>query len=395
MRRRVLLAGLPFLAKAARAQTGLPAVRIGVLWDRSQTATSGRDQIVAARLAIDDFGHFSRGYPVELLDAEFERRPDQAVSIARRWFEQDRIAAIVDVPGMAAAVQVQAAARALDRTVMNTGSFSTALTGTDCSPTATHWLEDTRALTLAMTLGMAAEGAKSWVLVAPDDVLSGAFLAGASTAIAANRGRVVATVRHQPDPAEAARAIARAADAGADAIGLCAAGTLLTTQIRAARTQGLFDRGRAVCAYATSIKDVQALGAREAEGLRVVTSFHWDRDARTRSFSGRFNELTGRMPDKPHAATYAAVAHLLRQVEATDTIDGAPLNAAMRQDPVYFFGDTVRLRNDGQLPLDIGLYKVKPQERIVAVWDYYEEIRRLPARDIYPARPSAGCTPAS
>lgn len=395
MRRRVLLAGLPFLTRSARAQSNMPAVRIGVLWDRSATSTSGLDQVVAARLAIDDFGNLSRGYPVELLDAEFERRPDRAVAIARRWFERDRIAALVDVPGMAAAAQVQAAARAADRTVLNTGSFNSALAGTDCSPTATHWLEDTRGLTRAMTAGMAAEGIKSWFLVAPDDPLGAAFQAGAAAAIETGGGRVVGVAQHPPDETGLARAITRAAESGAAAIGLCATGTLLAAQVRAARKQGLFERPRAVCAYAAGIRDIQTLGAREAEGLRVVTSFYWNRDERTRSFALRFNELTGRMPDKPHAATYAAVKHFLRAVETTDTIDGAALNAAMRLDPVYFFGDTVRLRNDGQLPLDIGVYTVRPPDRVADTWDYYDVARIVAAKDIYPVRPSPGCTVAA
>src|SRR5580658_9321534 len=114
MHRRGFLGGLsalasPFLARRASAQGGIPTVRIGVLWDRSGAGavTSGLDQIVAARLAVDDFGQFSRGYPIDLVDAEFERRPDAAADIARKWFEHDSVAAIVDLPGTAAPVRVQ------------------------------------------------------------------------------------------------------------------------------------------------------------------------------------------------------------------------------------------------------------------------------------------------
>src|SRR5580704_3596286 len=105
MRRRGFLTGLPAIVSPfgvgrARAQSAMPTVRIGVLWDRSGvgSVTSGLDQVVAARLAVDDFGQFSRGYPIDLVDAEFERRPDAAADIARKWFEHDGVAVIVDVP---------------------------------------------------------------------------------------------------------------------------------------------------------------------------------------------------------------------------------------------------------------------------------------------------------
>ena len=374
----------------------MPTVRIGVLWDRSGpgAVTSGLDQVVAARLAVDDFGQFTRGYPIDLVDAEFERRPDQAEDIARRWFEHEGVAVIVDLPGTAAPVRVQDLARSHDRTVMNTGSFNTALTGASCSPTATHWLEDTRALTMAMTLGLAAEGMKTWFLVAPDDVTGIAFQAGATAAIEHAGGRVLGFARHPTDAGSFVPALTSARDSGADAVGLCALGPSLATQIREGRGLGLFDRAKAVCAYAGCIKDVHAMGPLEARDLWLVTGFYWNQNERTRSFSRRFNELTGRMPDKPNAATYAAVEHFLRNVETSDTISGVALSASLRRDPVYFFGSSGRLRVDGTLLLDVGLFRVKPADQVTEVWDYYKPIRTIPAIDLF-GTPDRGACPLS
>jgi branched-chain amino acid transport system substrate-binding protein len=396
MRRRELLTGLavsPLPFARAKAQGGLPTVRIGVLWDRSGigTVTSGLDQIVAARLAVDDFGQFSRGYPIDLVDAEFERRPDQAEDIARKWFEQDGVAAIVDLPGTAAPVRVQTLAKASNRTVMNTGSFNSALTGASCSPTATHWLEDTRALTMAMTLGLTAEGMKTWFLVAPDDVTGLAFQADATAAIESTGGRVVGFARHPADAETFTSALTTALNAGADAVGLCAFGAQLEKQIREARRLGLFEKSKAVCAYAGCIKDVHAMGAVEARDLWLVSGFYWNQNDRTRAFSRRFNEVTGRMPDKPYAATYAAVGDFLRIVESSDTIDGNALNIGLRREPVYFFGANGRFRVDGTLLLDIGLFRVKPPDQTSETWDYYKQIRTIPAADVFRARSSGAC----
>ena len=374
----------------------MPTVRIGVLWDRtgSGAVTSGRDQVVAARLAVDDFGQFSRGYPIDLVDAEFQRRPDQAEDIARQWFDHDGVAVILDLPGTEASVRVQNLARAKNRTIMNTGSFNAALTGAACSPTATHWLDDTRALTMAMTLGLAAEGARSWFLIAPDDTAGIAFQTGASDAIERTGGRVVGFARHPSEAATFVPALTGARDSGADAVGLCALGTALTTQVREGRELGLFDKIKAVCSYGACIKDIHALGPRAAHGLWLVTGFWWNRNERTRSFSYRFNGLTGRMPDKPNAATYAAIEHFLKNVETSDTIDGAELNVGFRREPVYFFGSNGQLRVDGTLLLDVGLFRVKPPEEVTAEWDYYKQIRTISAMDAFRI-PARGACPLS
>jgi branched-chain amino acid transport system substrate-binding protein len=395
-RRCLLLTGLSATVSSSLAPTvraGMPAVRIGVLWDRSGTAavTSGLDQVVAARLAIDDFGQFSRGYPIDLVDAEFERRPDQAEDIAGRWFERDGVAAIVGVPGTAAAVRVQDLGRTFDRTVMNTASFNAALTGASCSAIATHWLEDTRALTMAMTLGLAAEGMKTWFLVVPDDLTGVALQTGATAAIESTGGRVVGFARYPSDAGSFVTALTSARDSAASAVGLCAQGTALTTQIRAGRDLGLFDKSKAVCTYAGCIKDIHAAGAADARDLWLVSGFYWNQNERSRSFSQRFNGLTGRMPDKAYAATYAAVEHFLRTVETSDTIAGAALNAGLRRDPVYFFGSNGRLRADGTLLLDVGLFRVKAPDLVAAAWDYYAPIRTIPAADVFRTPPRGAC----
>ena len=395
LRRRALLAGLPALVAQARAQEGLPIVRIGVLWDRTGmgSATSGPDQVVAAQLAVADFGRLSRGYQVEILSAGFERRPDQALAIARDWFEKQGVAAIVDVPGTAAPLLVRDLGRDRDRTVMNTGSVSAALTGPGCSPTGTHWIEDTSALTLAMTAGMAVEGVRTWFLVVPDDATGLALKADATAAIEGAGGRVTGFARHPADGGPATLALTSARASGADAVGLCAMGETLVTHIRGARALGLFEGNKAICAYAAGIGDIHALRADEARGLRVVTSFWWKRNEWTKSFANRFYVATERMPDRSHAATYAAIGHFLRQIETADTLDGGVLNIGLRREAAWFFGGGGRFRPDGRLMLDMGLYRVKPRDDAAEPWDYYEFVRTIPALQAFRASGNARCVP--
>lgn len=395
MRRRTALAGLAATAasRKAWAQGALPTIRIGVLWDRSGpgASLSGPDQPAAARLAVEDHGRLSRGYPIEVLDEEFERRPDRALAFATEWFDRDKVAAIVGVPGTTAAVLVQDLARARDRTVMNTSSLHTALTAASCSPTASHWMEDTRALTAAMTAGMADGGIRTWFLVVPDDTTGLGLQAGATAAIQARGGTVVGFARHPADATSFTSAMTHAAEARADAVGLCGLGLVLATQIREARAAGLF--AHAVCAYAATIRDIHAMGREVAEGLYAVSAFYWNQNERARAFATRFFKETGRMPDKPEAATHAAVSHFLRMVEVSDTVGGAVLNAGLRRDPPYFFGAAARIRDDGRLTMEAGLYQVKPSSADAAPWDHYRLVRTIPAPVVFPI-PQRGTCPA-
>ena len=47
----------------------------------------------------------------------------------------------------------------------------------------------------------------------------------------------------------------------------------------------------------------------------------------------------------------------------------------LRRNPVYFFGSSGRLRIDGTLLLDVGLFRVKPPDQVTETWDYYKQIR--------------------
>ena len=80
-----LLAGL---APAALAQ-GQKPVRIGVLNDLSGVYADyqGEGSIIAARMAVEDFGGKVAGRPVEVVFADHQNKTDVGASIARRWFD--------------------------------------------------------------------------------------------------------------------------------------------------------------------------------------------------------------------------------------------------------------------------------------------------------------------
>jgi hypothetical protein len=132
---------------------------IGVLTDPTGigAAFSGPPLIEAVRMAIRDTGPLPDGREVSLLTESFRLKPDDAVAIVTSWFDQG-VSVVVDIPGTAAALAVQAAARSHRRSDLVTGSVTAKLTGPDCSPFGTTWTVDTTAMATALVTAVARTG---------------------------------------------------------------------------------------------------------------------------------------------------------------------------------------------------------------------------------------------
>ena len=92
-----------------------------------------------------------------------------------------------------------------------------------------------------------------------------------------------------------------------------------------------------------------------------MDGFYWDQNERSRAFARRFAARhNGRMPTKQQAGTYASVLHYLKAVDAAGSVDGAEVNARMREMPVDYLGRDGRIRPDGRVLYDVTLYEVKP-----------------------------------
>src|SRR5215813_2616977 len=87
-------------AGAVQAQISDDVVKIGVLSDMSSLYADigGPGSVAAAKLAVQDFGGKVAGKPIEVISADHLNKPDVGSGIARQWFDQDHVDAIVDVP---------------------------------------------------------------------------------------------------------------------------------------------------------------------------------------------------------------------------------------------------------------------------------------------------------
>src|SRR5665213_4377930 len=91
-RRAVLASGLAAGAAAtlpARARAQQKPVRIGVLTDMTgvYAANTGPGSVLGAQLAIEDFLKTNPGFPVEVVSADLQLKPDVAMAISGQWLD--------------------------------------------------------------------------------------------------------------------------------------------------------------------------------------------------------------------------------------------------------------------------------------------------------------------
>ena len=141
-----LAAGLS-MAGVSQAQSPKP-VNIGVMTDMSglYSQIGGRGSVVAAQMAVDDFGGEIFGRPIKVLSADHLNKPDVAAARAREWVDRDGVVMMTDVLGSATGLAVQNLLAEKDFVIMNTGTATSAITNKNCSPYSTHWSYDTQAI---------------------------------------------------------------------------------------------------------------------------------------------------------------------------------------------------------------------------------------------------------
>src|SRR5262249_2463709 len=104
----VLATALSFGPVAALAQVSGGVIKIGVLNDQSSLYAdlAGQGSVVAARMAVEDFGADKKGMKVEIISADHQNKPDVGSAIARQWYDVDKVDVIVDVPNSGVALAV-------------------------------------------------------------------------------------------------------------------------------------------------------------------------------------------------------------------------------------------------------------------------------------------------
>ena len=390
--RRTVLGGLAAAAaRPARAQTA-NRVRIGVLNDSAgpYASSGGPGSVVAAKLALADFGPSVLGMPIEIITSDTQNKPDVAGAIARQWYDEG-VDAIVDLPVTPVALAVQQIAREKNKTVMITAAAVTEFTSKLCSPVSSHWADDTHAMAAASGQVLTGLGGKSWFFITVDFSFGLALQAAATETIEAAGGKVVGSAKFPIGNTDFSSQILQAQTSGAQIIGLAAVGGDQVNLIKQASEFGLTTSGaQTMAGFLVYIPDIAALGLAVAQGLSFGSNFYWDSNDGTRAFAKRFLAERRIVPNKNQAAIYAATLHFLRAMAKAGTRDAVAVNQAMRAMPVDWFGEPVTLRGDGRLMTPMTTYRVKTPAESKAPFDFYTPIGHLtPEQAFLPA--ASGC----
>lgn len=381
----------------SRAEAAEPAisdgvVKIGVLGDYG----SGRDlggpgSVTAAKLAAEDFHNQVLGKPIEIIAADHQNKPDVAVGIAKKWFDLDHVDAVTDLAVSSVGLAVAALATQSDRSALVSGAATSDLTGKSCSPVITHWADDTYALSAGLVREISARVAKDWFFVAVDYSFGTSMLKDATNALNAIGGKVVGSVRYAFNTTDFSSFLLAAQASQAKVVALASTGADTVNAVKQAREFGLQARGQTVVGMLTFIADVHAMGLKTAQGMYVASQYYWDDDDVSRAFAKRFFRIEKRMPTKLQAATYAAVRHYLKAVQAAGTDEARAVNAEMRRLPVDFFGRPAHIRPDGRVIYPLSLYRVKSPDASRYPWDYYEKISTIPGDQAFRPEVEGGC----
>jgi len=145
----VVMAVVALVAPApTQAEVSDGVVKIGVLTDMSSLYAdlSGQGSVIAARMAVEDFGAAKKGMKVEIVSADHQNKADVGSGIARQWLDSDKVDVIVDTPNSAVALAVNQIVKEKGKAFLVSGAASSDLTGKACSPNTIHWTYDTWAL---------------------------------------------------------------------------------------------------------------------------------------------------------------------------------------------------------------------------------------------------------
>jgi branched-chain amino acid transport system substrate-binding protein len=386
MKLTALLGLLVLLSAPALAQVSDDVVRIGVLTDETgpYADSAGPGSVAAARMAAEDFGGAVRGKRIEIVHADTQNKPDVASTVARRWFDSDKVDAVIDLPVTPIALAVQQIAKEKNRTVMITASAASEFTSKFCSPVSTHWADDTHALAAGTARAVVAQGGDSWFFITVDQAFGLALERDATDVVKAGGGKVLGAVRHPIGATDYSSLLLQAQSSGAKVVGLASVGGDLVNLLKQANEFGLTRTGAVEMAgFLIYIQDIHALGLPTTQGLTFTAGYYWNQDDPARAFARRFFAQQKMMPSKNHALIYTAVTQYLHAVDAAGTDEAVAVNRAMRERPFNFFGKPASIRGDGRVLFDETLWRIKKPEESKEPWDYYAPVRTIPAADAF------------
>ncbi|MCA6107230.1 ABC transporter substrate-binding protein [Bradyrhizobium cenepequi] len=382
------------IAPASAQQPAATPLKIGVLTDFSSVYSDigGAGNLEATKMAIEEFGGTMFGKPIEIVSADVLNKPDIAASMARKWWENEGVDMIIDLPTSATALAVMELSKQYEKIMIVTDAASSDITGKSCGPYVAHWTYDTYSNAHTVGSAIVKNGGDNWFFITADYLFGHSIERDTGDVVKAAGGKVLGSVRHPLNTPDFSSFLLQAQASKAKIIGLANGGGDTINTIKQAGEFGIVSGGQNLAAIVMFISDVHSLGLKLARGLIVTEAYYWDLNDRTRAFGKRFFERMKRMPTMNQAATYSATLHYLKAVQAAGTKETKPVMAKMREMPVRdAFTDNGVLRADGRMVHSMFLFEVKKPEESKAPWDYYKVLAEVPGDQAFRPLKDGGC----
>ncbi|WP_395453586.1 ABC transporter substrate-binding protein (plasmid) [Azospirillum melinis] len=367
------------------AEAAEDAVVIGLLDDLSGPTAdlSGKGKVVAAQMAIDDFGGSVLGKPVRLLASDHQNKPEIASTQAREWYDRGGVDMITGMSNSAVALAVRAIARERGKVDVIAGGTADSLVGADCSPTGILWTATAHAIA-GTTASVVSETEKSWFMLTVD-YSGGKSLEAAAVEVLKAKGATVAGVaRHPFNTADFSSFLLQAQSSGAKVLALSNTGADTLTALKQANEFGIRESGMKIVGLYFDTTQIKALEDAAVKGLVYTSSFYWNRDAQATAWAKRFMDQRGVLPSQSQAATYSSVLHYLKAVKAAGTTGSAKVIAEMQKIPVE---DPVTgkgwIRADGRVMYDMYVMRAKARDAMTGPLDVVDLVKTVPADEAF------------
>src|SRR3954465_4934179 len=272
-----------FAAVPASAQ----GVKIGILNDQSGVYADfgGKWSVEAAKMAVEDFGGKVLNAPVEIINAAPQNKPDVASSLARQWYDVEKVDAIMELTTSSVALAVQGLSKEKKKINIVTGAATTDLTGKACTPYGFHWAYDNRALAVGTGGALVEKGGDTWFFITADYAFGHSLEAETSRYVQSKGGKVLGAVRHPLSAPDFSSFLLQAQASKAKVIGFANAGLDTSNAIKQAAEFGVVQGGQRLAALLFTLAEVHGLGLQASQGLVLTEGYYWDLDDQTRAFA--------------------------------------------------------------------------------------------------------------
>lgn len=368
-----LVAASAAIAQEKKISDGV--VRIGLIEDMSGVYAdiTGPGAVTAAKMAVEEFGETVLGMPIEIVSADHQNKADIGGAIARKWFDEEKVDAILDVASSSPALAALEVAKQKQKLIVLSSPGSLRITNDACGPYVIHWAYDTYAIAHTTGQALVDQGFKSWYFVTADYAFGHGLEKETGDVVKERGGQALGSTRLPVGTTDFASALLTAQGSGAKVVALANAGADTINSVKQAAQFGLTQAGQKLATLGGFINDVHGLGLNEAQGLTIVEASYWDLNDRTRAWSKRFFDQRKAMPNMLQTGVYASVLHYLKAVKEAGTDDTGQVMAKMRELPVNdVFYRNGSIREDGRMMHDMYLFEVKKPAESKAPWDYYK-----------------------